>query len=137
MSQPTKYRAQPIIGHDGRRYPSRAEARRAAELDLLARAGVIRRVKHQPQYALGCPENVYVADFEITDAAGHTHAEDVKGFRTAKFRRDCRLWRHYGPYPLHVLTARGSAWHREIIPGAQEEARWTAAHGNDAEKTPC
>ncbi len=30
-------------------------------------------------------------------------AEDVKGHATAKFKRDLKLWRKYGPCPLWVI----------------------------------
>ncbi len=114
-----KYHAKPTSLPDGSRYDSRAEAARSTQLDLLWRAGHIQRYRHQPTYHLGCPENTYRADFEVVDANGEVHAEDVKGFRTQKCRRDIRLWRRYGPCPLYLLTRKNHRWITEIIPGGQ------------------
>ena len=99
------------------RYASAAEAARAMELDVLLRAMEIQSWEHQPRFELGVPENVYVADFRITGPRGRVWVEDVKGMRTAKFNRDVRLWKSYGPCPLHILTRKGQGWEREIIEG--------------------
>ena len=34
---------------------------------------------------------------------GSVHAEDVKAIETREFRRQKRLWKAYGPFPLHVI----------------------------------
>ena len=114
-----KYRAKPKT-INGIRYASTAEADRAAELELNVRAGLIRSFRRQPEYHLGCPENVYVADFEVTGKLGSLFTEDVKGVETPKFRRDKKLWAKYGPHPLLVMKRKGKGWKREIIvPEAQ------------------
>lgn len=97
--------------YNGRSYASKAEATRAQVLDYLKAAGEIREWTPQPRFQLGVPENVYVADFLVTGADGSVWVEDVKGHETEKFRRDRRLWRAYGPHPLHVI--RGGE--REVI----------------------
>jgi hypothetical protein len=97
--------------YDGRSYASKAEATRAQVLDYLKVLGEIREWTPQPRFQLGVPENVYVADFEVLGADGTRWVEDVKGHETAKFRRDKKLWRAYGPCPLHVI--RGGS--REVI----------------------
>lgn len=89
--------------YNGRLYDSRAEANRAATLDTLTAAGQIRHWEPQPRFRLGCEENVYRADFLVWNIDGSTRAEDVKGVRTAKFNRDLKLWRRYGPCELHVI----------------------------------
>jgi len=60
---------------------------------------------------LGCPENRYVVDFLVGGFGDVGNgkfvvvwAEDVKGYPTAKFKRDARLWHKYGPFPLDVIT---------------------------------
>lgn len=100
-----KYRNVPVV-YAGVRYDSKAEARRAGELDLLRDAGEIRFWVRQVTFRLGCPENVYRPDFLVIGSGDDVHAEDVKGSRTAKFNRDVKLWRAYGPCPLHVITGR-------------------------------
>ncbi len=86
----SKYRNQPIV-MDGRRYASRAEAARAAELQLLLRAGQICDLEYQPRYPLvvnGVKICTYVADFryfQSRHAAAQLVVEDVKGVRTREF----------------------------------------------------
>lgn len=101
----SKYRNQ-ITTYKGRKYHSKAEAVRAEELDWLKESGQVREWTPQPRYTLGCPENIYVSDFEVVGADGAKWTEDVKGIRTAKCRKDFRLWRSYGPHPLRVITNR-------------------------------
>lgn len=97
-NEPTEYR--------GRKYASKAEAARAAELDLLVRAGEIRAWQPQVLFRLGSDENRYQCDFLVWHNNGSTHAEDVKGRETEKFAADKRRWTNHGPCPLYVLRAR-------------------------------
>ncbi|MEN6336677.1 MAG: DUF1064 domain-containing protein [Phycisphaerales bacterium] len=101
---------------DGTTYDSKTEMRRARQLMLAKQCGVIVDWSAQPEFHLGCAENVYRADFLVTDRDGK-HVEDVKGCRTAKFNHDVKLWKKYGELPLHILTENGSGWTREIIKG--------------------
>lgn len=87
----------------GEEYDSAAEATRAVTLDLTKKAGAIRDWSRQPQFELGVPENIYRADFAVTGNDGQIHIEDVKGKMTPKFRHDIKLWKAYGPYPLHII----------------------------------
>jgi hypothetical protein len=101
----SKYNAKPTV-YNGVRYDSKAEAARAAELDYRLSTGFALWWIGQPKFRLGCPENVYVADFLVgmqTPDGVEVHAEDVKGVRTPKFARDIKLWRHYGPFSLWVI----------------------------------
>lgn len=108
-----KYRAVPTE-YNGVRYHSKAEAARAQHLDMLKAAGEVVEWHRQPRFTLGCPENVYVADFLVKDRNGW-HTEDVKGAETAKFRHDKKLWRVYGCQPLHII--RGGKTVEVIVPG--------------------
>lgn len=107
-----KYRAKPTI-YNGVRYASKSEAKRARELDDLKTAGVVAWWNPHPKYRLGCPENVYIADFLVAERVpgqphyvAECHVEDVKGVRTAKFNRDVRLWKAYGELPLHIINGK-------------------------------
>jgi hypothetical protein len=100
-----KYRAKPTI-YNGVRYASKAEAARAEALDALVGMRLVAFWVPQPTFRLGCPENVYRADFLVVDADGAVWVEDVKGVETAKFRRDKKLWAAYGPCRLHILGRR-------------------------------
>lgn len=96
-----KYKAKPTE-YNGVRYASKGEAARAKALDNFKDAGLIFWWIGQPKFRLGCPENVYVADFLVVGAAG-THVEDVKGMETPKFKRDKKLWMAYGPTELWII----------------------------------
>lgn len=71
-------------------YHSKAEAIRAAELDLLLRCGEITQWERQVPFILG--DVRYVVDFLVMDRDGTTHAEEVKGFETPMFKLNRRLW---------------------------------------------
>lgn len=102
---PNKFHAKQTI-YDGHSYASGAEAARAAELDIKLRAREIKAWKRQPRFELGVPENIYFADFEVTGNDDGVWIEDVKGKMTPKFRRDVKLWKAYGPHPLHIIMGR-------------------------------
>lgn len=88
-----KYRARRTT-RGGRTYDSAKEARRAGELRILERAGVIRNLREQVRYELQGANGpiryrsgrvaVYVADFvyEDRDHGWATVIEDVKGMDT-------------------------------------------------------
>jgi hypothetical protein len=71
-------------------YASRAEARRAAELKLLERAGKITELQEQVRWKIlpsqdGERPVFYVVDFQFRDENGELHLQDVKGVRTPVF----------------------------------------------------
>lgn len=86
-------------------YASRKEHRRANELKLLQKAGIISNLREQVRYELipaqydkqgklierACS---YVADFVYTDKYGETIVEDAKGVRTAVYRIKRKLMLH-------------------------------------------
>lgn len=120
------FRARPTI-HNGIRYASKAEANRAAELELLERAGKVVWWIPQVTIRLGCPENTYRVDFLVAEMprpiGGSTvqyglavHAEDVKGWETPQFAKHKRLWAKYGRFPLHVIHK----GHVEIVTPGEE-----------------
>jgi hypothetical protein len=74
---------------DGISFASRKEARRYSELKLLERAGKIENLRRQVRFAL-VQTVVYVADFQYVEN-GETVVEDVKGYRTAEYKRKRRL----------------------------------------------
>lgn len=87
-----KYHAQKSGGYD-----SRKEHRRANELRLLQRAGIISALQEQVRYELIPAQRdaqgriieracSYIADFVYTDQHGNTIVEDTKGVRTDVYR---------------------------------------------------
>lgn len=86
-------------------YASRKEHRRANELRLMQRAGLISNLREQVSYELipaqrGADGKVieracaYVADFVYTDQQGNTIVEDTKGMRTDVYRIKRKLMLH-------------------------------------------
>lgn len=110
----SKYRNQ-RTEYRGRTYDSKAEADRAAELDVMQRSDAIRAFVPQP--ALQLTDSVrYTADFLVVDCDGNAWYEDVKGVETERFRVIRQLWPSTAPLELHVLKRRrGGGWDREII----------------------
>ena len=95
-----KYHAQKSGG-----YASRKEHRRANELHLLQRAGLIHELREQVSYELIPAQRdtdgklleracSYVADFVYTDNDGNTVVEDTKGMRTDVYRIKRKLMLH-------------------------------------------
>lgn len=92
--------------HDG--YDSKKEARRATELKLLEKAGVISHLQEQVVYELipsqyrivsgkkKCIERAmkYIADFQYVEN-GNTVVEDAKGFRTDVYRIKKKLMLYF------------------------------------------
>jgi len=112
-----KYGAKKTVW-DGKSYPSKAEAERAAYLHALKCAGEVLGYIEQPKWELGVRENVYRPDFLVWYRDGRVVAEDVKGAESPKFRRDKRMWARYSWIPLHIVTrnyGRGTAWKVEVV----------------------
>lgn len=86
-------------------YASRKEHRRANELKLLQKAGIISNLREQVRYELipaqydnqgklierACS---YVADFVYTEKNGEAIVEDTKGMRTDVYRIKRKLMLH-------------------------------------------
>ena len=82
-----KYGNTPVVV-GGRRFASKAEAKRYGELQLLERTGAIRDLRCQPRYVLdidGDKVGTYVGDFSYEEK-GKEVCEDVKGVQTQLFR---------------------------------------------------
>lgn len=106
MKRPHKYSAKRTV-YAGISYPSKAEAERAQQLDMLKCSNHVKGWERQVRFELGCPENRYTVDFVVTEYDGNQWAEDVKGYETATFKRNKRLWRSYGPMPLRIIKRVG------------------------------
>lgn len=113
MNGKKKYRNTPTF-YNGLRFDSKAEADRAAELDFQVKAGHLKFWLPQVTFRLGCAENKYRVDFLVVTKDG-VRAEDVKGMETAKFKRDKRLWKAYGPCDLWIVKRRGTGWKMDVV----------------------
>ena len=109
--KPNKYGATRVGSH-----ASKKEHRRAAQLAIMQKAGVISNLQEQVSYELipaqyeecgtdlkGRPVRVlleracrYVADFVYTDSDGNKVVEDTKGVRTKEYiiKRKLMLYKH-------------------------------------------
>lgn len=107
----SKYRAQ-RTEYGGRIYPSKAQADRAAELDVLKAAGKV--VWWEPEVPISVHDKGvdrrYIVDFLVASfvpggkpGVVAIHAEDVKGAYTPKFRTRVAQWRKRGPFDLHII----------------------------------
>lgn len=93
----------------GKVYDSRAEMLYAKDvLDPMVVAREI-VVFEQVRIWLGVPENVCVIDFLVIPLNDwqRPYFVDVKGVKTAAFKRNVRLWKRYGPLDLHIVKREG------------------------------
>lgn len=105
------------VEYNGVTYDSKAEARRAQELDLLLRFNEIVSWKGQVKFQL-CPALSYKADFVVETRPGKRHAEDVKGY--SKFVQRWAIvrqhWAIANPMPLIILRSAGpTRWDRYTL----------------------
>ena len=87
-----KYGAKPVT-INGRRFASKREARRAGELQLLERAGVIGELRYQvpfPMFVKDVMICTYIADF-VYPENGALVVEDSKGVRTPEYKLKKKL----------------------------------------------
>jgi len=111
---PSKYRAT-RKEYDGITYDSKAEAARAAELDVLLRVGEITLWLRQPRVRLGGGRVPYTPDFFVLAAPSAAWFEDVKGAETQRFRDIRRLWPGDMPLELRVLKRKRGRFVTEVI----------------------
>ena len=82
------------VERDGHKFPSKKEGNRYDELKMLQEAGEVIWLMLQPPFYF--PASKYVADFMIFWADGTCTVEDVKGFKTPKYKADLkRMAIHY------------------------------------------
>lgn len=92
---------------EGRTYASQKEARRAAELEKMLKAGEIHILREQPRYPLkvnGITVAHYVADFAYFPTSGGPEViEDVKSPATRKNRLYRLKFKIMAAMGLHVV----------------------------------
>lgn len=87
----SKYGNKPVVV-DGVRFASKAEAKRDAELQLLARTGEVKAIERQPRISLivnGVKVCTYVGDWRYIETRGQDMflvVEDCKGHQTRDFK---------------------------------------------------
>lgn len=101
--KPSKYKNK-RTEYRGRWYDSKHEANRAAELDVLLKAGAIQKWEPQPRFPFeynGVKIGTYVADFRITHLDGTVIIEDAKGFKTDVYKLKKKLLKAF--YNIDVV----------------------------------
>ena len=83
------------VERDGHKFASKKEGKRYDELKLLKEAGEVVWFMLQPPFYF--PSGKYVADFMVFWSDGNCTVEDVKGFRTPKFKADLKRMSVYYP----------------------------------------
>ena len=99
-----KYNSRVTV-YDGVKYHSALEAKRAAQLDLLVKAGEVLYWCRQPQFVLGNGVT-YKADFIVwyADGEGIGEVEDIKGMSQSEFiRTEKMLKKRFPDLELVVL----------------------------------
>lgn len=114
-------------------YASKAEARRAEELYLLQRSGLVLEVIRQPRFMLA--ESIpYAADFLVVSGQG-AWVEDIKGMETQRWRDILRLWQQHGNLVLAYKLRK--VWHFCVprSPAAVQPANWICSITSRPEAT--
>ena len=85
---------------DGVTFDSKKEANSFIELNLLVKAGIVRSFMLQPEFTYTVRysannknfevQRKYIADFQV-NYDDHTDFEDVKGVRTAEYKRKKKI----------------------------------------------
>jgi hypothetical protein len=110
-----KFGAVPTV-YGGQRYPSKAEAAFAQQLDWRQAAGeVVTWTRGTPLVLVDAPRArgrvTYLPDFEVTPAGGNTYLVDVKGVETPVWRLKMKLLRaRYPALQLLVVSKEGERW---------------------------
>jgi hypothetical protein len=113
----SKYNAKPTR-YKGRTYSSKIEAKRAQELDQLARLKDI--ITWSPQYIVRLTDHVewkvdfFVLGFDHKNLL-YPYLEETKGKITADYKVKLDLYKQYGTLDLHIKMRKGERWYTEIV----------------------
>lgn len=89
--------------YSGISFASKLEAAVYQELKLLEKAQIIRDIKVQDHVYLTRARILYIADFKAWDIINNRNVwYEAKGFSTDVWAIKKRLWKCYGPGPLHI-----------------------------------
>jgi hypothetical protein len=118
------------VEHHGYRFDSQLERALFDQLKLRERAGEIKDLQAQDTVYLTDARIMMKPDFAYTDCAtGAREWAEAKGFETTDYRIKRRLWKFYGPGPLHVYGGSASrlVFKETILPKGGECERETSA----------
>jgi hypothetical protein len=88
---------------------SQAEAEYCCELQLRERSGELEIIVVQPNVFLTEAKIRVIPDWYIrySEPVRYVYV-DYKGMETQSWRRNRKLWMHYGPAPLEVVKKKGT-----------------------------
>jgi hypothetical protein len=95
-------------------YDSKAEARRAEQLDLYVQGGLFKGARRQVHANLTTEFRPRI-DFLVVENEEKAWYEDVKGHRTDRWVAIEKMWPDLGRLPLHILTYKYPGWETRII----------------------
>lgn len=97
------------IEYGGRSFSSRLESSVYELLYLQQLAKEIKDIQCQVHVHLTDADIVYVSDFKCIDKHGEVFYAEAKGYETPEWRIKLRLWKYYGPAPLHIYRGKYKA----------------------------
>lgn len=98
-----KYRAIGSRDEAGHYFPSKGEAGRARDLELLQKAGEIEDLVLHPSVEIFPGLSWKLDSAYTTVATGVRVWEDFKGVMTAEVRLKIKIWSYTGPGPLRIV----------------------------------
>jgi len=91
------------IDHAGFSFASKGEAALYDVLKVLEKGGELTDIKCQDVVYLTDARIMYKPDFRVLDRKNNRlEWHEFKGFETSDWRIKRRLWKYYGPGPLHI-----------------------------------
>ncbi len=97
----SKFGAIGVRNEDGKYFPSKGEASRAAALQLKEKAGVISGLKFHPSVEI-FPGLSWKLDSTYLEN-GIQYYEDFKGVMARETLLKIKLWEYFGPGPLRIV----------------------------------
>lgn len=110
-----KYGNKKVEGTPGHWFDSRLEKALFDRLSLQERGGEISDLSHQPGTVFLSKARIqYRPDFRFTNTqTKEVEYAEAKGFANDKWPLKKKLWKHYGPAPLHIYM--GSATRLTLV----------------------
>lgn len=84
-------------------FASKLEAAVFSQLQILERGGKIKDIQCQKQIYLSAAKIIYKPDFQVTNLeTNEIEYHEAKGVETSDWKIKLKLYRVYGPAPLHI-----------------------------------
>lgn len=87
---------------------SKAESECCSFFQLLEKAGELEIISSQPNVFLTAAKIRIIPDWLIRYKDGREVYADYKGYEPQSWRRNRKLWQHYGPKPMEIWKKKGA-----------------------------